>query len=86
MEHKGIPAKLVRLVRIIAGNTKAKVIVDGRVGDEIPIKRGVWQGTLSALLFNVALYAICEKLEGSSNTVYKTTQTLAYADDIILMA
>lgn len=87
MEKKGIPSKLIRLVKMTTENAKAQVMIEGKLGDVITLERGVRQGdALSAILFNLALNSILEKHAGTNNIVHKSTQLCAYADDVVLIS
>lgn len=87
MEEKGIPKKLVRLTKMTMQNASAKVIVDGRCGEEFSLSRGVRQGdALSATLFNLALQAALEGVVDTGMIVYKSKHICAYADDIVIIA
>ena len=87
MERKGIPKKFIRLIKTTLNETKAKVMIDGRKGIQFDLTRGVRQGdALSATLFNMALQRVLEKLNGTGNIIYKSSQVCAYADDVVLIA
>lgn len=83
----GIPSKIVRLVKITLTNTKAAVMVGGRMGGDFAVESGVRQGdALSATLFNLVLHSAVRKLKLKGNIIYRLKQLCAYADDIALVA
>lgn len=87
MERKGIPKKLIKLTQMTLSSARAKVLVDGRCGDQFELNRGVRQGdTLSATLFNIALHRILEKIATSGTIASKSKQICAYADDVVFIA
>ena len=87
MEEKGIPKKLIRMIKMTMEQAEAKVMVDGEIGETFLLKRGVRQGdALSATLFNIALNKVLEKLTEADNIIYKSRQICAYADDIVLIS
>ena len=87
MEQKGIPKKLVRLIKMTLINAKARVLVDGYCGEEFNLNRGVRQGdALSATLFNLALHCVLESIVDNGIITYKSKHLCAYADDIVIMA
>ena len=87
MEQKGIPKKLVRLIKMTLINAKARVLVDGYCGEEFNLNRGVRQGdALSATLFNLTLHCVLESIVDNGIITYKSKHLCAYADDIVIMA
>lgn len=82
---------LVRRVEEVIRETKSRVRVEGRVGEGFWIARGVRQGCpLSPLLFNILISNVEEVLGkikwGGISLGGKKFYTLAYADDMVLMA
>lgn len=87
MEIQGIPKKLVQLTKMTLVKAQAKVMIDGRYGDNFSLSRGVRQGdALSATLFNLALQSILHNLTDNGTIVYKSKHICAYADDIVIIA
>lgn len=87
MDVMGIPQKLVRMIRITLKDVRAKVMVDGRIGNEFALYRGVRQGdALSATLFNLAINQVLQNIRDTGNIVSKSKQISAYADDVVLTA
>jgi hypothetical protein len=82
-----IPQKLIRLVEVTLKDSRAKVFIASRTSRNFEITSGVRQGdSLSAVLFNLALYEAMKELHLRGTIIYKTKQTCAYADDIALVA
>ena len=87
MESFGVPRKLVSLTRTSMLNSKATVMIGGRMSRIFKVPTGVRQGdVLSALLFNIALHKLMQNLDVNENIIYMPTQVHAYADDIHLVA
>jgi sorting nexin-29 len=89
MIHFHIPVKIIRLVRLTMTNTESQVRVQTELTDSIVTEQGLNQGDgLAPLLFNLALGFILGRLsidlEGTIG--YKSTQILAYADDITIIS
>ena len=80
----GIPAKLIRLVRMTMTNVTCQVRVDGKLLGPFATTKGLRQRDgLACLLYNLALErAIRDSRVQTTETIfYKSTQILAYADD-----
>ena len=87
MKQKGVPDKLVRLIKMTLEDARAKVLVDGKSGEEFALTRGVRQGdALSATLFNIALQRVLEQVVDTGSIIYKSRQVCAYADDVVLIS
>jgi len=66
--------------------SKANVKVDNQYTSTFPITNGVRQGdALSSVLFYLVLEAILQKMNITSHIGTKSTQLLAYADDVTIM-
>uniref|UniRef100_A0A1B0CNV0 Reverse transcriptase domain-containing protein n=1 Tax=Lutzomyia longipalpis TaxID=7200 RepID=A0A1B0CNV0_LUTLO len=88
MRELGIPEKLIRLTRMTMTDVRSRVKVDGSLSREFHVKNGLRQGDgLSCVLFNLALEkAIRDSGVRMRGTILnKSTQLLAYADDIDIM-
>ena len=67
--------------------SKATVRVDNQHTPTFPITSGVRQGdTLSAILFDLVLEAIFRKMNINGHIGTKSTQILAYADDVAIVS
>ena len=87
MYEKGIPKKVVELIRMTFHEASAKVIVEGRCGSEFTLENGMRQGdAMSATLFNIALPSVLENIADEGHIVYKSKLICAYADVVILIA
>ena len=87
LRKAGFPEKLIRLIKITLENTTARVMVQGEVSPVIRVETGVRQGdALSTLIFIVVLHDIIGQLQKRGSIFYKTTQILAYADDIVIIS
>jgi sorting nexin-29 len=87
LRKAGFPEKLIRLIKITLENTTATVMVQGEVSPVIRVETGVRQGdALSTLIFIVVLHDIIGPLQKRGSIFYKTTQILAYADDIVTIS
>ena len=79
----GIPKKLVQLISVNMAGSKATVIVDNQYTSTFPITNGVRQGdALSSILFDLVLEAILQKMNITGHIGTKSTQILAFADDV----
>lgn len=87
LEGFGIPKKLIKLVNMTMEGSQAKAYIGGKTSEAFKITTGVRQGdSLSAVLFNLCLHEAMKELRLEGTIVHKSTQTYAYADDIVLMA
>jgi hypothetical protein len=83
----GIPKKLVQLIGMTMAGSKATVRVDNQHTPTFPITHGVRQGdALSAILFDLVLEAILQKTNTTGHIGIKSTQILAYADDVAIVS
>ena len=85
MSSFGIPAKLIRLGRMTMTNVTCQVRMDGNLSAPFATTKGLRQGDgLACLLFNLALERAIRnsRLETTGIIFYKSSQILAYADDI----
>lgn len=83
-----VKEKIIRLVKMTLTETDYKVIINGKTSEEFRVAQGLRQGDpLSTTLFNIVLdAALRESGIPMSGTIYnKTSQVLAYADDIALL-
>jgi len=82
----GIPEKLVQLISVTMAGFKATPRVDNQYTSTFPITNGVRQGdALSSILFDLVLEAILHKINITGRTGTKSTQILAYADDVAIV-
>jgi len=82
----GIPKKLVQLIGVTMAGSMATVSVDNQYTSMFPITNGVRQGdALSSILFDLVLEAILQKMNVTGHIGTKSTQMLAYADDVAIM-
>lgn len=89
MQEFGIPDKLVRLVKATMSKVICKIKIQNETSDSFQTHRGLRQGdALACLLFNVALEKVVRDagLDNRGTIYNKSIQTLAYADDIDLVA
>jgi sorting nexin-29 len=89
MIHFHIPVKIIRLVRLTMRSTESHLRVQTELTDSIAIEQGLKQGDgLAPLLFNLPLEFILRRLSTDlEQTIeYKSTQILAYADDIAIIS
>jgi hypothetical protein len=67
--------------------SKATVGVDNQYTSTFPITNGMRQGdALSSILFDLVLEAIFQKMNVTGHIGTKSTQILAYADDVAIMS
>jgi sorting nexin-29 len=89
MQELGIPQKyIIRLVGMTLKGTRAQVKIERDLSEEFHIRKGLRQGdSLSCLLFNLALEKVIKdsKLNTRGTIFLKSTQVLAYANDIDLI-
>jgi len=82
----GIPKKLVQLTSVTMAGSKATIRVDNQYISTFPITNGVRQGdALSSILFDLVLEAILQKINITGHIGTKSTQILAYADDVAIV-
>ncbi|XP_067208444.1 golgin subfamily A member 6-like protein 25 [Linepithema humile] len=91
MRERGVREGLVGRVEEVLKETKSKVRVGGKVGENFWTARGVRQGCpLSPLLFNIMLADIEEEMgkvkRGGVKLRGNRIYSLAYADDMVLVA
>ena len=85
MEEFKFPAKLTRLLKATLAGVMCHIRVQGDTAEPFEAKYGLKQGdALSTKLFNIALEGCVRraKLEVNGTIFTKSTQLLAYADDI----
>jgi len=83
----GIPKKLVQLIGVTVARSKATITVDNQYTSMFPINNGARQGhALSSILFDLVLEAILQKMNITGHIGTKSTQILAYADDVAIMS
>nr|XP_049461917.1 uncharacterized protein LOC125906554 [Anopheles coluzzii]XP_049461920.1 uncharacterized protein LOC125906554 [Anopheles coluzzii] len=88
MSSYGIPAKLIRLFRMTMTNVTCQVKVDGKLSGPFATTKGLRHGGgLACLLFNLALERAIRdfKIETTGTIFYKSSQILAYHDDIYII-
>ena len=82
----GVPKKLVQFISVTMAGFKATVRVDDQYISTFPITNGVRQGdALSSILFDLVLEAILQKIYITGHIGTKSTQILAYADDVAIV-
>lgn len=91
LRKRGIPQKIIGLLRELYRDATCRVLHRGELSDIIPIANGVRQGcVLSPLLFIVALDEIMRETtqtaRGIQWTPYTRLEDLDFADDIALLA
>jgi len=87
LQELRIPNKLVRLIKMAIENTEASVKIENLTSKPFLISSGVRQGDLlSAAVFNLILDSVIKKLNLRGDISLKLTQTVAYADDVALLA
>jgi len=91
MNKMGIPAKLVKIIRACAYESKSKVSFGGEVSGEFPVTTRLRQGdSLSPALFNITLESVIRKVliqaKGIIMNNNNEQSVVAYVDDIVLMA
>ena len=83
----GIPKKLVQLIGVTMAGSRATVRVDNQYTPTFHITHGVRQGdALSAILFDLVLEAIFQKMNVTGHIGIKSSQILAYADDVAIVS
>ena len=81
------PNKLVQLIKMTPQNTEASVKIEHVTSKPFSISSGVCQGDpLSATIFNLILDSVIKKLNLRGDISLKLKQTVAYADDVALLA
>lgn len=91
LECKGIPNKLINLVKGLYSDAHCSVLHDGCLSGQIQIRSGVRQGCiLSPLLFNIVLDVVMSEAmnadHGISFGLQNKLTDLDYADDICLLS
>ena len=85
MSSFGIPAKLIRLVRMTMTNVTCQLKVDGKLSRPFATTNGLRRvDGLTCLLFTLALERTIResRVETMGTIFYKSTLLLTYADDI----
>lgn len=87
MQKLNIPNKLIRLAKMTLDESDAIVIVYDSTTNPFTIGNGVRQGDAlsTTLFFNIVLDGAIKELRNAEN-ITKSTQIIAYADDIALVA
>jgi len=81
------PNKLVRLIKMTLQNTEARVKTENLTSKSFSVSSGMRQGNpLCAAIFNLILESIIKKLNLRGDISLKLKQTVAYADDVALLA
>ena len=85
----GFSADFVRIVQNLYEGCKSRVIINGDVGDGIPMNRGLKQGCpLAALLYLIYIEPLHLTLQGSikgTRIGSQTVTSLGFIDDIVLL-
>jgi sorting nexin-29 len=85
MLHLGLPGKLIRLTKMTMKTVQCSVKIQNDISEKFETNKGLRQAdALACLLFNVMLERVMRDAGIlNSGTIYnKSTQVLAYADDI----
>ena len=84
LEKLRLSAFTLNAVRTLYDNTTAVIEINGYLSQSFRIHRGVRQGCpLSALLFNLALDPLIQKINSLSHNLFHShTKVIAYADDM----
>ena len=78
---------MVQLTSVTMAGSKATVGVDNQYTSTFTITNGVRQGdALSSVSFDLVLEAIFQKMYVTGHIGTKSTQILAYADDVAIMS
>jgi len=89
MIELGIPAKLVKLVKVYVQKSKCKIKFNSVMSEEFPVETSLRQGdALSPILFNIALKSVVRKVQKDRIGLRIRKQNvviIAYADDLIIM-
>lgn len=88
---KGVPPKIIRLIKALYDNSRCRVLHEGLKSNQIDINVGVRQGCiLSPLLFNIVLDLVLAQsiaIDGGINLgLTSKLNDLDYADDICLIS
>ncbi|CAG4931226.1 unnamed protein product [Parnassius apollo] len=90
LEHDGMPVKVRKLIDSLYKNTITKVRTSEGFTDPIKLQSGVKQGCpLSPHIFNLTLEVVIRAMESTGEVIKirnKRVTTLAYADDIAILA
>ena len=89
LDELGIPTKLIRLIKATMDKSASKVRVGKEATDIFQTQSGLRQGDgLAPVLFNLSLELVIRKLKIVTNSTLltKSTQLVAYADDINIIA
>lgn len=92
MIQLGIPAKLVRMVRIYMLDSRCKVKFNSTISEELTINTGLRQcDALSPVLFNISLESVIRRIiqnkpQGLNTGQEKQIILAAYADDVVVIA
>ncbi|CAG9118026.1 unnamed protein product [Plutella xylostella] len=90
LERKGIPMKIINLIRALYDNSSCRVLHSGKLSDPIKLRAGVRQGCLlSPTLFIILLDEVLRKATESQKGIKwgsDQLKDLDYADDICLLA
>lgn len=83
-----IPSKIIKMVRATMARVVCKVKIQDELSEPFETSGGIRQGDgLACLLFNLALEKVIRQSKTNCRTILlKSTQILAYADDIDIIA
>jgi len=88
--RRGLPACIIRIFAVLYTSSQVRVLWAGLVFDYFPVSNGVKQGgVISPILFCVYIDDLLLRLSSSGVGCYlglNVFGTLAYADDIVLLA
>ena len=87
LEYLGIDTSTISLIKTLYADTKSIIDFNSEFSEVLEISRGVRQGCpLSALLFNVVMEPLLERIQNSTKILRNHKQkVIAYADDITAM-
>jgi hypothetical protein len=86
MDKMGIPEKLIRLIRMIMCQNKARVKIDNQISALFEFKKGVKQRDgLSTTLFILALHNAAQETDQKGTIYTNSSQICAYADDVVIV-
>ena len=91
LQNRGVPAKIVNLIKEMYRGANCRVMHKGNISKEIAVRNGVKQGcVLSPLLFNICLDHVMKKINDTASGIrwgmVSRLGDLEYADDICLIS
>ena len=87
LRKKGVPSKIIRLIRALYMNSELAVLHNGKCGDPFSTNSNVRQGCpLSPVLFAIVLDNIMSQLTLQKIGITRQLEDLDFADDICLLS